>query len=81
MKFMLNCKETSHLLAAEEALGWRRRLQLRLHLSMCDKCSKYAEQLRILKATAQKLVAHESDAHDVEVAKIQDEVIRKYAKH
>ena len=78
---MLNCKETSHLLATEEALGWRRRLELRLHLTMCDQCSKYAEQLRILKATAQKLVASESKAQDAEVAKIEDEVVRKYAKH
>lgn len=44
------CREVSRCLAegALETSPWHRRLLVRLHLSMCAHCSRFARQLRLL---------------------------------
>ncbi len=48
---MMNCKEASRLIsdAQDRALSFRERMALRLHLLMCRKCTRYREQLLIIR--------------------------------
>ena len=54
---MLKCREVviyaDHLLAGE--LTVVQRLQLRLHLLLCDHCRRYIRQLRVLVGALQRL--------------------------
>lgn len=45
-----SCREVSRCLAegALESAPWHRRLFVRLHLSMCAHCSRFARQLQLL---------------------------------
>ena len=47
---MLNCRDASRLSseAMDHSLPWAKRLALRLHLSMCRYCKRYADQLRFI---------------------------------
>ncbi len=54
---MLKCNEVSRLLASGEAEGldrWKK-LQLRMHLLMCNHCRRYAAQLKNLGRMARKV--------------------------
>ena len=48
---LVSCKEASRLLsqAQEEPLPFRTRVMLRLHLIVCDKCTRFLAQLRFLR--------------------------------
>jgi predicted anti-sigma-YlaC factor YlaD len=50
------CSEVVRLISSDEylAAGLFKRLQIRLHLAMCENCSKYARQLRALAAALRK---------------------------
>lgn len=56
---MLSCREVTELLSAEQdgplALG--QRVQLRLHLAMCQGCSNFRKQMRFLHDACQLFVA------------------------
>jgi len=47
---MLNCKEATHLLseAHDRKLGLVERLQLRLHLAICEGCRQFRQQMDFL---------------------------------
>ena len=53
---MINCKDASRLVSAREdaRLGFWQRLTLRLHLSVCDACTRFERQLRFLRAAMRK---------------------------
>ncbi len=80
MKRMKTCQETSRILASEEPLSWFHRAEARLHLAMCDQCTKYAAQLRILRESTKKAIALESTKHEAEIARIEQGVVHKHAK-
>ena len=48
---LLACKEVSRLLsqAEERSLTWWQGWRLRMHLSVCDGCTRFAAQLRFLR--------------------------------
>ena len=53
---MLSCNEVTRLYASD-ALGRAslvQRLSVRLHLMMCDQCSRYVRELRLIAAAARK---------------------------
>jgi hypothetical protein len=53
---MLSCNEVTRLYASD-ALGrapLRQRLAVRLHLMMCDQCSRYVKELRLIAAAARR---------------------------
>ena len=53
---MLTCKEVSKLLsqAQDENPGFRVRLNLRLHLMLCDGCTNFQKQLEFMRAALRK---------------------------
>ena len=59
---MPTCKEVSRAVAADELLaaGWRKRLQIRLHLFMCGPCRRYARQIRHIGTAARELLGNRS---------------------
>ncbi len=50
---MYSCREVARYIASDEYLtaGFLKRLAIRLHLAMCEHCSRYLRQLRKLAAT------------------------------
>lgn len=48
---MLSCKEVSLLISQsyDARLTWRQRLAVRLHLLICEACSRFAKQMRFLR--------------------------------
>ncbi len=48
---VLSCKEASLLLsqAEDRRLSWVERLQLRLHLSLCEACTRFSHQIVFLR--------------------------------
>ena len=54
---MLSCKEVSLLLSrsCDQALPWRARLAIRLHLLYCRGCARLERQLQFLRTAASHL--------------------------
>lgn len=54
---MLNCREVAERASAylDAGLGWRERLQMRLHLAMCRICREYVRQLGLIVSALHKL--------------------------
>ena len=51
MRWMISCEEASKLISAglDQELPWTRRFLMRIHLSMCKKCSSISQHLRALR--------------------------------
>ena len=51
---MISCKNVAKLLMSDqlESQRWWKRLEVRLHLAMCDLCSRLARQLEQLRSAA-----------------------------
>lgn len=54
---MMKCREVSHVVATDAVgeLGFFKRLELRLHVLMCNHCRRYLEQIRGLGRGARDL--------------------------
>jgi len=54
---MLTCKDASALLsqAQDRPLGLRERLVLKLHLLLCHGCTNFGRQLKLIRATVQRI--------------------------
>ena len=63
---MLTCKEVSHDIAADglATAPWRRRVAIRLHLMMCDRCRRFAAEIVALGDATRRLVRTSSLATD-----------------
>lgn len=51
MGLMKNCKETSTLVtqSLDRGLSWTERLGMRVHLAVCDNCTRFAKQMRLIR--------------------------------
>jgi len=79
---MLKCNEVSQLIASGEAenLSWMKRMELRLHLMMCQHCRRYADQLKTLGSLARK--AFESSAEDVAIlTRLEEKIVQECFDH
>jgi predicted anti-sigma-YlaC factor YlaD len=56
---MLSCKEITELATQylEGDLPWGKRLRVRVHLSMCQHCRRYLDQMRKVAAMLRRLPA------------------------
>lgn len=54
---MLSCKETTRLLSESQdrPLGFKERIDLKLHLLMCQGCTHYREQIDFLRLACERL--------------------------
>ncbi|VAW73355.1 hypothetical protein MNBD_GAMMA10-33 [hydrothermal vent metagenome] len=57
---MLNCKHATALLsrAQDQKLAWHKKLQLKLHISMCRGCSNYRKQLDFIRKALHQYRSH-----------------------
>ena len=55
---MMKCREAAQLISRgmDERLPWSRRFALRLHLALCDACTNFSRQVRLLRAAVSRLV-------------------------
>lgn len=53
----ISCKNVAKLLLSEQLQSqkWWKRMEVRLHLSMCDLCSRLARQIKQLRAGARTM--------------------------
>jgi predicted anti-sigma-YlaC factor YlaD len=53
---MMNCRHATQLMSQEldRELGWRERLALRLHLTMCGGCSNFRRQMALLRRVCRR---------------------------
>jgi len=51
MKLMLTCKQASQLISQslDEPLSWSDRMKLKFHLFICNACTRFNQQLRLIK--------------------------------
>lgn len=77
---MLPCKEIVHILSSDENISWMRRMEFKLHLKMCRHCSNYAAQLKMIKSAASQLFSKITALDAVEVAELENEVVRQNIK-
>jgi hypothetical protein len=62
---MISCKKVAQLLMSDQfqSRNWWRRVEVRLHLAMCDFCSRLARQLEQMRSGARQMGDHdEADA-------------------
>lgn len=53
---MMTCKQVSQLVSEslDRQLSWRERIGMRIHLYMCNACSRFAEQMRFLRTVVRR---------------------------
>jgi hypothetical protein len=56
---MLNCKDVHRIVAEDlgENPGLMRRIEIKMHLLMCGKCSRYVEQIGAIGESIRRLCA------------------------
>ncbi len=54
---MLTCKQASQLISQslDHPLSWSQRMQLRVHLFICDACSRFNRQLYLLRIALHRI--------------------------
>jgi hypothetical protein len=67
---MYRCSEVVRLVSSDEYLtaGLLKKLHIRLHLAMCEKCSRYVRQMRALAAYVRE-TAESVSASEIQRAK------------
>ncbi len=57
MKIMLTCKQASQIISQslDNPLSLSDRMRLKFHLFICDACSRFSHQLRLLSIAAKRI--------------------------
>jgi hypothetical protein len=65
MKLMLNCKQASQIISQslDNPLSWSDRTKLKFHLFICDACTRFYRQLRLIQNAIERMkINTENDA-------------------
>jgi len=65
MKLMLNCKQASQIISQslDNPLSWSDRTKLKFHLFICDACTRFNRQLRLIQNAIERMkINTENDA-------------------
>jgi len=54
----VKCKEAAQIISRgmDESLPWMQRVALRLHLAICDACTNFSRNARLLREAIRRLV-------------------------
>ena len=54
----VKCKEAAQIISRgmDESLPWPQRVALRLHLALCDACTNFSRNMRMLREAIRRLV-------------------------
>lgn len=68
MGLLLKCRETHQLVSEglDRQLSLGERSQVRLHLAMCDACSRFEQQMHMLRDNLRQLPEHLQTGQDKE---------------
>jgi hypothetical protein len=57
MKLLLNCKQASQIISQslDNPLSWHDRMKLRFHLFICNACTRFSQQLRLIKKAIERM--------------------------
>lgn len=81
---MLSCFQASQLLSQslDRPLSWRERLSLKLHLIICEVCTRFAKQLKFMRdAVRQLIIATETDEDTKMPQIVHDKITKILNKH
>ena len=76
---MLTCKQASKLISQslDHPLSWSERVQLKLHLVICDACTQFKLQLNLLRTALQHIRnATENDQNIQLPLDVKDRIVR-----
>ena len=67
---MLVCREAARLITEsyQRPLRWRERIALRMHLAVCDACTNFKKQMRLLTDAARRLALQEQVFGELQLA-------------
>lgn len=74
---MLSCRRIVKILSSDEKISVFRRLELKLHLMMCEHCSTYSQQLKLMRKGFRSLFSQLMQVDRERVDKLETEVISK----
>jgi predicted anti-sigma-YlaC factor YlaD len=77
---MMTCREITTALSEDRPLGWRGRLEMRLHLLMCRACGAFARQLVVLKESLAALMRRKDVLSEEESRLLEEEILRKLSR-
>ena len=74
---MISCKDVARLLNSDQlqSQSWWKRMEVRLHLAMCDFCSRLARQLEQMRSAARR-TREENEAD----AGLEDRLVRRLSQ-
>jgi hypothetical protein len=57
MKLLLNCKQASQIISQslDNPLIWSDRMKLKFHLFICNACTRFNQQLRLIKNAIERI--------------------------
>ena len=66
---MLSCKESSQLVSQslDRPLSIRERLALRLHLLICDVCSRFVKQMNLLRLAMRRMTQQTEQDENIQL--------------
>jgi Putative zinc-finger len=61
---LLSCKQVARLVSQglDRDLGFTERVRLRVHLAVCNGCTNFQEQLRIIRESTARLADHRPES-------------------
>lgn len=75
---MLSCKEVVKIVSSETDLPFLKKAELRLHMMMCDHCSRYLAHMKILKASVANLIRNKTQSSESrDLKKLEDEIVER----
>jgi hypothetical protein len=76
---MLTCKQASQLISQslDHPLSWPQKVKLRLHLLMCTPCTRFKQQLNVLRVALRRIRnATENDQNMQLPLDVKDRILR-----
>ncbi len=74
---MISCKEVSKILSENDNLSLLKKVELRMHLFICKKCSRFEKHLKSLLSGAQKLYRVKDNEYKEKVTHLENSIIKK----
>jgi len=73
---MISCKELVKLKSSSAQLGFFKNLEMKIHLMMCDHCTKYAKHLKRIGTEARNWFTQESSSNKLQVDELKQNIIK-----
>ena len=77
---MLTCKQASQLISRslDHPLSWSERLQLKLHLVICDACRQFRQHINLLHVAVQRIRSATENDSSIQLApEVKDRIMHK----